>query len=85
MTSWTPPVETVIPRGFPYYKLEIHARLAEELTTGFKTTGIYFTAVPDIQPTPTPTATQTPTPFERETTPTETPTPTPTQTTRTRS
>lgn len=85
MTSWTPPVETVIPRGHPYYKLEIHARLVDEVATGFKITGIYFTTVPDIQPTPTPTATQTPTPFERETTPTETPTPTPTQTTRTRS
>lgn len=64
MTSWTPPVETVIARGCPYYKLEIHARLADELTTGFKMTGIYFTAVPAIQPTPTPTETQTPTPTE---------------------
>jgi hypothetical protein len=45
-TASTPPVETTLSRGYPYYKLEIHARLVSQDTSAFKITGIYFTALP---------------------------------------
>jgi hypothetical protein len=37
-TGW---LELVLPQGYSYYKIEIHARLPEG-TNGFKMTGIYF-------------------------------------------
>lgn len=44
--------ETTISQGYPYYKLEIHARYPQPLTTGgsqgvgLKVTGVYFSAQP---------------------------------------
>lgn len=71
-TASTPPVETTLPRGYPYYKLEIHARLVSVDTSAFKITGIYFTALPaaahmavpparETGSAPTPISAQTPT------------------------
>jgi hypothetical protein len=71
-TALTPPVETVVPVGFPYYKVEIRANLPTP--DGLKLTGVYFTAVPEIDPTATPTPEPEPTDPDA---PTPTPTPTP--------
>ena len=75
-TSLTPPVETVISQGYPYYKLEILVNLPKP--DGFKITGVYFTVAPEIDPAPTSTPEVTGTPISN---PTEMPTPTPTITT----
>jgi hypothetical protein len=69
MTSWTPPVETLIPVGFSYYKVQIRANLSTP--EGVKLTGVYFTAVSEFDPTATPT------PITDLNGPTATPTPTP--------
>ncbi|MGH2537035.1 MAG: hypothetical protein ACRDHL_06555 [Candidatus Promineifilaceae bacterium] len=37
-------LETVLAEGFPYYKVEAHARLPEGYTVGFKFAGVYFAA-----------------------------------------
>jgi hypothetical protein len=47
-TASTPPVETTLAEGYPFYKLEIHARLVSQDTSAFKITGIYFTALPPL-------------------------------------
>jgi hypothetical protein len=38
-------METTLTKGFPYYKLEIHARLPSSEGSGFKISGIYFSTV----------------------------------------
>lgn len=70
MTSWTPPVETILPNGYPYYKVEIHVNIPSP--EGFKITGVYFasedvngppqTSTPTPTGTPSPSQTLTPTP-----------------------
>ncbi len=70
MTSWTPPVETIVPNGYSYYKVEIHVNLPSP--EGFKITGVYFasedvdgppqTSTPTPTGTPAPSQTLTPTP-----------------------
>jgi hypothetical protein len=77
-TGW---LETVLPHGYSYYKIEIHARLPEEGTVGFKISGIYFSVVDANSSDPTPTLsspTTTPPPVTpTPTTPPNTVTPTP--------
>lgn len=80
MTSWTPPVETILSNGFPYYKVEIHGKLPSP--EGFKITGVYFAAEevngPPQTSTPTPTKTPPHTPSPSQTvTPTPNGSPTP--------
>lgn len=47
-------LETVVTEGFPYYKVELHARYSEAKTNqgdvGVKATGIYFAAWPTEEP-----------------------------------
>lgn len=65
-------VTTTLPeKGYPYYKVEVHAKLPDTMG-GFKITGMYFsvTDVDDViptssVPTPTPYVTVTPTPRVR--------------------
>lgn len=91
-TSLTPPVEAVISQGYPFYKVEIHARYGDpdpSLATGgvgVKFTGVYFatenagpTPTPDPNATPTPTASASPTPTASPS-PSISPTPTPSNT-----
>lgn len=48
--------ELVIDEGYPYYKIEIHARLPDDEQVGFKITGVYFAVEPvGGGPLPTPT------------------------------
>jgi hypothetical protein len=68
-TASTPMVQTTLAQGYPYYKLQVHANLPDEMG-GFKFTGVYFavsgngnpnpTVVP-TQPTSNPTVTPNPT------------------------
>jgi hypothetical protein len=51
----TPPLQTVLEKGYPYYKVVLHARypvpFADSGDVGVKITGVYFTAVyTDNQP-----------------------------------
>jgi hypothetical protein len=39
-------LETTITKGYPFYKVEIHARLPDNDGVGFKITGIYFSTEP---------------------------------------
>lgn len=71
MTSWTPPVETILEDGYPYYKVEVHVKLPSP--EGFKTTGIYFAS----EQVNGPPQTSTPTPTDN---PSQTPPPQPTKT-----
>jgi len=70
-TASTPPVEMTLAKGYPYYKLEIHARLVSQDTSAFKITGIYFTALPAAAHTAIPPA------LETVSAPTQTSAPTP--------
>jgi len=45
-------VETTLSQGYPYYNLEVHAKLIDD-QSGFKFTGVYFT-VTDEPPSPSP-------------------------------
>lgn len=76
MTSWTPPVETILPNGYPYYKVEIQGNLPSP--EGFKITGVYFSAEDVNGPPQTLTLTPTKTPSPSQTvTPTPKVSPTP--------
>jgi hypothetical protein len=66
MTSRTPPVDTIISNGYPFYKVELRANLPSP--EGFKLTGVYFATestdepVPGVSATPTQTPGMSPTP-----------------------
>jgi hypothetical protein len=77
MTSWTPPVETVLSNGYLFYKVEIRAKLPSP--EGFKLTGVYFATeyTNDLPPTATSTPFVTPTQSPTPTAYRQTPTPTP--------
>ena len=56
-------LETVVTQGYPYYKVQFHVRLPDDISTGFKMTGVYFTvedAIDGDVPTPTQTVESTP-------------------------
>jgi hypothetical protein len=44
-------VTTTLPTGYPFYKVEIHAKLPDK-SGGFKITGVYFAATPESAETP---------------------------------
>jgi hypothetical protein len=48
-------LQTTLAQGYPFYRIEIHARLPQDGTVGFKATGLYLTAIPQAVPSPTPT------------------------------
>lgn len=79
-TGW---LDTVLTRGYNYYKIEIHARLSVQGTTGFKISGIYFAVVDPNSNDPTPTSPTLPTKTPSSQTPNPppgTPTPSPSTT-----